>query len=251
MNPTRPAAIDAVHAAAQASIQLAAPVSATEYSRAPRARFDVQAYEAIPQFAEAYRDRIARANRIRERAMGAIRGYLPFIGAQLVKRMLAEAERITQEAVALFARPLWSESVYNLVTTGGKNDLLDKYLAGSSYTAAWYCGLISSVSYSAVAAGDTMSSHAGWTEAGATNAPNYSGNRPALTFAAASGGSKATSSASSFTFTQSGTIKGMFGTSVTTKDGTTGILYNAVLFSGGDQPVANTNVVNVSVTYSV
>lgn len=144
----------------------------------------------------------------------------------------------------------WRDVSYNLVTTAGKNDLLDKYLAGSSYTAAWYCGLISSVSYSAIAAGDTMSSHAGWTEAGATNAPNYSGNRPALTFASASGGSKATSSASSFTFSGSGTIKGMFACSVATKDGTTGVLYNAVLFSGGDRAVVSSDVVNVSVTYS-
>ena len=144
----------------------------------------------------------------------------------------------------------WTDDIHNIVVYAGLNDLLDKYLAGSAYTAAWYCGLISSVSYSAIAAGDTMSSHAGWTEAGATNAPNYSGNRPALTFASASGGSKATSSASSFTFSASGTIKGMFGTSVTTKDGTTGILYNAALFSGGDRAVVSSDVVNVSVTYS-
>lgn len=145
----------------------------------------------------------------------------------------------------------WSESAPNLVTTVGKNDLLDKYLGGSAYTAAWFCGLISSVSYSALAAGDTMASHAGWTEAGGTNAPAYTGNRPALAFAAASAGSKATSSASSFTFTSAGTIKGMFANSVTTKDGTTGILYNAVLFTGGDRTVAISDVVNVSVTYTI
>jgi hypothetical protein len=150
-----------------------------------------------------------------------------------------------------FMQPGWTEVRKNLVTTGGKNDLLDKYFAGSSYTAAWYCGLISSVSYSAVAVGDTMASHAGWTEAGPTNAPNYSqSTRVALTFASASAGSKATSAASSFTFSGGGTIKGMFASSVSTKDGTTGILYNAVLFTGGDRIVVSTDVVNVSVTYS-
>lgn len=144
----------------------------------------------------------------------------------------------------------WRDVSHNLVTTGGKNDLLDKYLAGSAYTAAWFCGLISSVTFTAIAAADTMASHAGWTEAGGTNAPIYTGNRPALAFAAASGASKATSAASSFTFGGVGTIKGMFASSVTTKDGITGVLYNAVLFGGGDRVVANLDVVNVSVTYT-
>lgn len=241
---------DKVNAAAKAGVTILNAVSANETGFAPRARFDVQCYEAIPARADQYHCLIRRANQMREGAMAAIAGRVPMIGAALLKSILVRAEALTQEAVQMFARPVWSERVYNLVTTGGKNDLLDKYLAGSSYTAAWYCGLMSSVSYSAIAAADTMASHAGWTEAGATNAPNYSGNRPALAFAAASGGSKATSAASSFTFSNTGTIKGMFGTSVTTKDGTTGILYNAVLFTGGDQPVVNTNVVNVSVTYS-
>ena len=40
----------------------------------------------------------------------------------------------------------WFNTVQNLVTTGGKTDALDKYLAGSVYTAAWYPGLIASAS---------------------------------------------------------------------------------------------------------
>jgi hypothetical protein len=147
----------------------------------------------------------------------------------------------------------WTDTVHNLVTTVGKNDLLDKYLAGSSYTAAWYLGLISSVSYTAVNAADTMSSHAGWLEAGAANVPIYSqGARPTAAWASASSGSKALSSALAYTIaTTGGTVKGCFLTSVATKDGTTGILYSAGLFTGGDKVVAVADTLNVSYTASV
>lgn len=146
----------------------------------------------------------------------------------------------------------WEDRADNLVTTVGKNNALDNELAGSAYTAAWYMGLISSTSYSAIAAADTMASHGGWLEAGVANAPTYSqATRPAPAWSAASAGSKATSAAVAFSITGTGTVKGCFLTSVATKDGTTGVLYSAGLFTGGDKAVANLDTINVTYTASM
>ena len=172
------------------------------------------------------------------------------IGAQQVEQ--AEATGF-YEAVCHDAdgNELWRQRIENLVTTVGKNFALDSFLAGSAYTAAWFMGLISIVSYSAVAVGDTQASHAGWLEAGATNAPTYSGARKTAAWAAASAGSKALSAGLVFTFTGAGTVKGCFLGTGSAVDGTTGTLYSAGLFSGGDQPVVATNTLTVTYTASL
>jgi hypothetical protein len=147
---------------------------------------------------------------------------------------------------------IWREEYHNLVTTVGKNDMLDKYLTGSAYTGTFYLGLIGAVSYTAIAATDTMASHSGWTEAGGTNAPTFSQSaRPTAAWNAASAGAKAFSGALTFNITGTGTVKGSLLTTSPTKDGTAGILFSAGLFTGGDQPVVNTNIVTVSYSLSI
>jgi len=69
---------------------------------------------------------------------------------------------------------LWEQVIDNVVCTLGKNLMLQTTLTGSGYTVVGpYMGLISSVSFTAVAAADTMALHTGWLEAGSTNAPTF------------------------------------------------------------------------------
>lgn len=133
-------------------------------------------------------------------------------------------------------------SIINLVPTAGLNDVLDKYWAGSAYTAAWYMGLINDTSYTGIVAGDTMASHAGWTE----DANYASATRPAVSFSAASGGVKATSATVNFSMNATTNLKGAFVASNSTKSGTTGILSSAGLFIQGDWAQINGNTLQVS-----
>ena len=149
----------------------------------------------------------------------------------------------------------WKDEFPNTVTTLGKNLALDTLMAGAAYTVTGpYMGLISSSGYSAISAADTMSSHAGWTEAGNANAPTYTAPRKTVVFSAASAGSKSTSAALSFAITGTGTVKGAFIVmntgAVSTIDNTSGLLFSAGLFTGGDRAVVNTDTLNVSYTLS-
>lgn len=148
---------------------------------------------------------------------------------------------------------LWEQTIDNVVCTVGKNLMLQTALTGSGYTVTGpYMGLISSVGFTAVDASDTMASHAGWNEAGTTNAPTFAA-RIAPNFGTASAGAISTSSAVSFTMTGNGTLVGAFivyGTgAVTTILNASGTLLSAGAFTGGNQPVNSGNLVQV--TYSL
>jgi hypothetical protein len=166
--------------------------------------------------------------------------------------------RYIVECVAPDGTVKWRDEIDNLVTTAGKNHMLDNYIAGSGFTQVGpYLGLISSVGYGAgPAAGDTMSSHAGWVEAGnGTNYPLWStpasNARGTCAWSAASAGVKALSSAISFTIaTTGGTVKGCFlvlgASAVATNNSTAGTLFSAGTFTGGDKVVAVADTLNVS-----
>jgi hypothetical protein len=169
----------------------------------------------------------------------------------------AEAHgRYEVECIGADGKLKWSDTIDNVVATVGKNLALDSFLAGSAYTVVGpYMGLISSTSYTAVAAGDTMASHSGWLEAGGANAPTYTGNRKTAAWSAATAGGKALSAALAFAITSTGTVKGAFlcygSGALNTKDNTAGVLWSAGTFSTGDKAVVNGDTLNVNYSTSL
>ena len=147
----------------------------------------------------------------------------------------------------------WTAESKNLVVNVGLQDMNAKYFTGSAYTAVWYLGLITGpASGITIAAGNTMASHAGWSEAtGYSNA-----TRPACTFGTptTANPSVATNSASAATFNMNATatIAGAFLTTDNTKGGTTGTLYSAAAFSApGDRSVVSGDTLTVIYTLSL
>lgn len=138
-------------------------------------------------------------------------------------------------------------SLHNDITNEGKNEILDIMFSDGTQIAAasWYIGLISNSGYSALAAGDTMGSHGGWTE--------FTGYTQATRVAWGPGNpaSQSITNASPATFdiNASGTLKGIFVTSNSTKSGTTGKLWATGLFAA-DVPVSNGDQMKITYTVS-
>lgn len=135
----------------------------------------------------------------------------------------------------------------NDIVNQGKNSLFEVYFHDGTPIASssWFIGLISNSGYSALAAGDTMSSHGGWTE--------FTGfsqsTRVAWGPGAAASQSITNSSPATFDITSSGTAKGIFVVSNSTKGGTTGTLWSTALFTA-DVPVSNGDQLRVTYTVS-
>ena len=142
----------------------------------------------------------------------------------------------------------WEVEEHNLVVNVGLQDMNTKYFSGSSYTATWYLGLYGAASSNNPAAGDTMSSHAGWTEVTA-----YSqSTRPQAVFGTATTADPSVISNSVYTINGTTTVGGAFLTSNSTKSGTTGTLFSAVDFSApGDRSVVANDTITVTYSFSL
>lgn len=147
----------------------------------------------------------------------------------------------------------WSDTFHNLVVNEGLQDMNSKYFQGSGYTAAWYLGLVEGPgSGTTYAAANTLASHAGWTELVPGTA--YTGNRKAVTFGTATTAdpSVITNSASPSSFAMlvnSTVVAGAFLCSVAS--GTSGVLFSAGDFTGGDKTVDNGDTLNVTYSFSL
>ena len=147
----------------------------------------------------------------------------------------------------------WKDEAHNLVVNVGLQDMNTKYFSGSSYTAAWYLGLITGPgSGTTISASDTMSSHVGWSE----NTSYSQSTRPACTFGTATTADPSvisnTASVAVFSINGTATIAGAFLTSNNTKSGTTGTLFSASDFqSPGDRAVVSGDTLNVTYQFSL
>jgi len=146
----------------------------------------------------------------------------------------------------------WEAQSKNLVVNVGL-----QYMAGSALTSvtqitSWFLGLYGAGSSNTPAAGDTMSSHAGWTEVVAYS----NATRVAATFATATTAnpSVVTNTASPAVFNINGTttVGGAFLTSGSAKSGTAGTLFSAADFgSPGDRAVVSSDTLSVTYTFSL
>jgi hypothetical protein len=132
----------------------------------------------------------------------------------------------------------------NGITNVGKDHALDVLFHAVTQTATWYIGLIDNSGFTALAAADTMSSHAGWNEF-----TTYSeATRQEWTEGAASSQSITNATPATFSINGSGTVKGIFVTSSNTKSGTTGTLWSTALFPSN---IAVINGDSLKITYTV
>lgn len=139
----------------------------------------------------------------------------------------------------------WVEAFPNLVTTVGRNMLLDATFKTGIAAPAWYVGLVSGTGFTVYSVADTMASHAGWTESAA-----YSqATRVALVPGTIAAGS-VIGAAGVFTANATTTIRGAFLVNVSTKSGATGTLYGVGDFSQVRSVIMG-DVLNVTLTLSV
>ena len=138
----------------------------------------------------------------------------------------------------------WREDrLKNLVTNVGLDHMLDVVFHNQAQSNPWYIGLVKDTPTPSFAAGDTLASHAGWTES-----EEYSSwpNRIEWPEDAASGQSITNTTTADFAIDASDTIAGAFLCDALTLN--SGVLFAEVAFTEGDRPVGNGDTLEVKYT---
>lgn len=147
----------------------------------------------------------------------------------------------------------WTEKYDNLVTTQGKNHLLDNGLAGPASAVSVRISLITS---GTPVVGDAYATHAGFVELGS----GVVAARGTPTFSAASAGTKATSVAVAFSAVGTGSVTGSTICLIVGTVGNLGVVgdtatANAILYSAGlfavSKSVSSGDTLNVSYSSSL
>ena len=143
----------------------------------------------------------------------------------------------------------WEDWANNLVVNEGLQDMNTQYFKGSTYSATFYLGLVNNSPSPTYAAGDTLASHATWSETTA-----YSGNRKAVTFGTATLADPSvisnSASPAQFIMNNTVTVAGAFLCTVAT--GTSGILFSVSSFQApGARAVVSGDTLNVTYQFSL
>lgn len=140
----------------------------------------------------------------------------------------------------------WVDTFKNLVTNEGLDHLLDVALSGATQVSTWYVGLTDGTP--TTAAGDTLASHAGWSE---VTAYDEAARQTWSDGGVSSQNVDNSASKASFTIsTNSTTVGGAFLASDSTKGGTTGTLYAVGAFSAGDKSLDASDTLQVTATFT-
>lgn len=141
----------------------------------------------------------------------------------------------------------WEDTAENGVTDLGIAHILNVVFRNQTQVASWYIGIVDNAGWVAFAAGDTSSSHAGWSEIAATNYSDAA--RVQWSPAAPSGGAIVNTTTSDYhCIGVAFTAKGLFLISDSTKAGTTGLVLSTAAFTAGTQAVNPGDTLKVTYT---
>ena len=136
-------------------------------------------------------------------------------------------------------------NIDNSLSNAGKTAVLDIMFNSATQITNWYTGIIDNSGYTGIdLVNDTMASHSGWTEFTSYDETT----RVQWSPGASASQSSSNSTAMVFNVNATGTLKGMFIVSSSTKSGTAGTLFSMALFAS---TVSVVNGDQFKITYTV